>query len=124
MESLLCEDRGDVGKMLAENVANLLEPEPKQRFNAIGYVKSLYDARSRILHGSEIDTSQEKRDDARKLAAAVLMAFVDRREYVRRLAPHVDEKPQDLFLQLEKHRYSEGPLQGVVASPVTLLWRS
>jgi hypothetical protein len=124
MESLLCENRGDIGKMLSENVANLLEPLPTERFNAIQFIKELYDARSSVLHGSDAEAGQSLRDNARLLAAAVLKAFLDRRQHVHRTNHNEDESPTEFFNNLEKHRYTEGPFLGVVQSSICSMWRT
>ena len=86
---------------MADNVAHLFEPN--ERFHAIDYVKKLYRRRSEILHGSDIDANQDERENARVLAAAVLQAVIERRQYVRRKAGHRDESPSELMAALESH---------------------
>ncbi len=45
--------------MFSENMAALLEPKPEHRFDAERWSKRLYDLRSGVLHGTELDTSYE-----------------------------------------------------------------
>jgi hypothetical protein len=124
IEALLCDGRDGIKRMFSDNIANLLEPDVTIRFSASDYVRKFYDARSGVLHGSETDATQEQRDSARAIAAAVLVASMERREYVRRLAGRTDEKPADFFFALERHSRTDGPFQGVGHSAVASLWRN
>lgn len=93
MEALLCRKDAEIGRMLAENFANLFEPELSQRHKAVEFMKRLYDQRSTVFHGSKTDLGPEEWRESQVTAAAILKALVERQAFVRRLKDHTDETP-------------------------------
>jgi hypothetical protein len=121
-EALLCESGEGLARMFSENVATLLEPEPRSRDDAVTFALALYNKRSRVFHGSETECSTREYENARLLAAAVLRGFIERRTF-RRMAGYEDETPTGLLVELRKDKYTPGQLTGVASSPATRLWR-
>jgi len=117
IEALLCESDTNIAGQLACNVATLLEPETDNRDDAEQYVKKIYHARSRLLHGDKIESERAKRIEARHLAAAVLDAVILKYTFNFRL-PNDDKpvpyKPKDLRYDLKKRKYKGGSPDGVV----------
>lgn len=74
IESLICEDSRDTQKtaQLAHHVPALLQPQVRQRKTAERPILTLYDARSRVAHGSIFSASQKYAWLAQQLAAAVI----------------------------------------------------
>jgi len=122
VEALLAKKGPELATSLADYVARLLELDLKQRGNAKEFVKNLYDIRSRTLHGERLDGEEASRRDGRRLAAAVLAAIVERRDFLLR-AGYEPETPDQLFEELKKTQYDEGLIMGISESPVRKLWR-
>ena len=59
IEAMLCRRSENVAAMFAENMAVLLEPDPGYRAAAERWCKELYDKRSGVLHGTNIECSVE-----------------------------------------------------------------
>ena len=78
--------------------------------------------RSDALHGTKLDGEKESRTTGRFLAAAVLAAIVDRRDFLHK-SGYDPENPDDFFAELRKSKYKEGEIMGVAESPVRKLWR-
>ena len=57
---------------------------------------------------------------SKKIAAAVLVAIVERRDFLRR-SGYDPETPDELFDELRKSQYNEGLIMGVTESPVRKL---
>lgn len=121
IESLVCRKAGDIANMFAENTAVILEPDPTFRAAAVEFVKDLYDARSRVLHGDLLEHEATMRRNARALAAAVLQAILERRAFQRRAGVQ-SETPDDLINELRRGKWVPGQLTGVSESPVRTLW--
>ena len=122
IEALVCRKGPDLANQMAQNVAVLLEPDTQKRLDAEEFVKDLYDARSRTLHGEFLEHESAMRRQARILASAVLKAFVERREHFKKLGVEA-EKPDDLLHELRGLKYSGGEVPGIEPSPVRTLWR-
>lgn len=122
IEALLGEKGGEIATKLADNVGVLLEPDASQRYNATEFVKDLYDARSRTLHGELIEKGSNARLNARHLAAAVLSGIISRRDFLRR-AGFEPETPQELLQDLRKMRFDPGQPIGVEEYNVRQLWK-
>jgi len=122
IEALLGEKGGEISTKLADNVAVLLEPDARQRYNATEFVKGLYDARSDALHGRTVEKETKLRTNARHLAAAVLSGIISRRDFIRR-ADFEPETPQELLQGLRKTRFDPGQPVGVEEYNVRQLWK-
>lgn len=126
LEALLGQKCPEISGTLADNIATFLEPELCYRAAAVGFVKRLYDVRSKVLHGECVESERETRVNARRIAAAVLRAVVKRREVMKEagLGP---ETLDDLLDDLRKSKYTPGPILGAdpctVCDTVCDLWR-
>jgi hypothetical protein len=121
IEALVCRKSGDIANMFADNTASILEPDPTFRAAAVDFAKDLYDARSRVLHGDMLEHEATTRRQARVLAAAVLKAILERRDFQRRAGVE-SETPDALLDELRRGKWVPGQLTGVSASPVRQLW--
>jgi hypothetical protein len=122
VEAMLCRKGSDLANLFAENVATLLEPEPRFRADAVRWCKKLYGLRSDVFHGNALDATLEDFEDARVLAAAVLKGMIERRNYVRRIGGSV-ETPDDLLEEMARDKYTPGQTTGVEESPIVSVWR-
>jgi hypothetical protein len=122
IETLLAKDNNSIAHSVAECFANLFEPDLKERYKAFAFAKKLYNQRSRVLHGEDIDLSGAERSQARLCAAAAMIAILERQRFVGRTCRKKKEKPEDFFKELEAHRYMEGPFVGVPVPPISHLW--
>lgn len=122
IEAMLCRRSENVAATFAENMAVLLEPDPQFRLDAERWCKRLYDLRSQVLHGSSIDLSADEMSEAQMASVAVLKAYIERREGVRRLQGE-DDNPQAIFEELTLEKYGKGPLLFVEETPLNVLWR-
>lgn len=121
IEALLCRGTTDLTVQIAENTATLLEPDSHLRALAERFVRGLYKARSRTLHGDVLEHEAEDRHHARQLAAAVLHAILERRAYQGRMG---EAESHDEFLcELGGSKWVGGEIPGVSPSPVRRLWR-
>lgn len=121
-ETLLCQKGGELVGQFSENVAALLEREPRFRPNAVRWAKKLYAFRSEVFHTGRCECSAREWSDARILAAAALKGIMERRAF-RKKAGYDDETPQDLLGELADDKYTPGQLTGVEESPIMLCWR-
>src|SRR5207244_2661604 len=108
---------------LTESVAVLLEPDLNHRSEAMKYVKGAYDKRSRVLHGEELEDNKNLRDGVRHLAASLLYAIWEYKNFFRRF-DEKDAKPEELFEKLRKGLFKSGvPVVGLEL-PVRKLWQN
>jgi hypothetical protein len=121
IESLLCLKGDSIANMFAENGAALLEPDPTYRSAAVEFLKKLYDARSKVLHGDVLEHEPIKRLHARTIAGAVIQALFERRDFLRR-AEDKTETPDEFIKELRDGKWVAGQLTGVAESPVRTLW--
>ncbi len=112
IEAMLCRKTIGIVDELARNAATLLEHEPLNRQRAMKAVKKLYDARSKLLHGENIDVTPEMRVHVRRLAAGCLKAILEWEDYVRRLG---EQTTSDQFFldELEASQVSGKRMVGV-----------
>lgn len=122
IEALLGKKGTDISRTMAEHIATLLEPDSRERPNAVRFVKKLYDERSRILHGEKVFGERALRDQARILFTAVLKAIVERSNFLRRVGVDM-ETPDGLFAELSDSKFGAGQLAGVSDSVGRRLWR-
>jgi hypothetical protein len=122
IEALLGEKGESVTERLSGNLAVLLEPDPETRGKAKEFFKALYGLRSDALHGRRIDDIGGYRHSARCVAAAVLHSVIAREALLRR-SGFEPERPDQLLSELEKLHFLPGQPGGVLALPVTGLWR-
>jgi hypothetical protein len=122
VEAMLCRKGSDLANMFSENASALLEPEPGSRSQAVEWCKKLYNLRSEVLHGTGFNATSTDVSHARLLAAAVLKAMVERRNFVRRMEGDV-EKVDVLLKELFADKYTPGQLTGVEESPIVYAWR-
>jgi hypothetical protein len=123
MEAVLGRKGADIANTLAGNVAALLEPDPKYRVDAEEFVKSLYDTRSRVLHGERVLSDQQGIRNARCLLYAILYAMISRGDFLAR-AGYPPETPDAFLTELRKSRYNEGQPMGSGPVRITGLWRN
>jgi hypothetical protein len=121
IEAILCKRGGDLSTQMAENVATLLEPLARYRNEAVKCVKRLYDLRSQTLHGTLLEEDTECSAQSRLLAWAVFNAFIERREFQRRLGVN-SETPDDILGELRTLRFGDGIVPGVPRSDIRRLW--
>ena len=121
VEALLAEGVTEISEKLSRNVATLLEPDLSRRSNAEEFTKKLYNLRSRALHGEKIEVEPQTQKSARHLAAAVLVAVLNRCDFLKR-ADYAPEKPEDLLKELRGISYTPGQLTGVPELNIRNLW--
>ena len=122
IEALLGQKGGDISQRLADNVAVLLEPELPRRQRATEFAKGLYDKRSRVLHGDEIEDGDGVRLNGRQLAAGVLHSMITYRDFLK--AGGFDlQTPQEFLKALNKTRFEPGQPAGLLELNVRELWR-
>lgn len=126
LEALLCEDASNIAEQLASRITVLLEPELDHRLKAEKIIKTIYDARSRLLHGDTIESKRTERIKARNLAASVLDAVMG----IYKFGPRIDDElkpilPGKLFQDLKKRKYQSGRPDGIVDyEDIRKYWRS
>ena len=123
IEALLGQRSEGISAALCDRVPALLEPDLKQRSQANDFMKRVYDDRSRVLHGENLDAAEERRREIRLLAGGVLYAVVNYVVFLRRGG--FDPRTPDEFLnELREGKYSPGQPPGVPELPrVWNLWR-
>jgi hypothetical protein len=122
IEALLCCKGENLAQMFAENVAALLEPDTKCRFEAERWAKRLYDLRSGVLHGTELNCPPEDIRNAQVAAGMVLRAILERRAAIKRVQGN-DENPDDFFRELRSGKYRRGQVTHVSEMPLKRFWR-
>ena len=95
MEALVARGSQGVTETLAEAGATLLEPDAPARVHAVKFIKGLYGARSRVIHGDTLEVEPRSRNHARTLCAHLLQAVVDWRDFQQRCNGNTDA---DTFL--------------------------
>lgn len=121
VEAILGSRSEGIAQRLGEMVAVLLEPDPQQRPLAVKFIKRLYDDRSRVLHGESLNREQESVRKGRLVAAAVLMAFIQRLRFLRGMSDEL-KSPVHLLDELIESKEKRGQPIGVMESPVRFLW--
>ena len=99
IEALVCENPQGIVKELSRRVVALLQPDGKQRPDAIKNIIKLYNFRSNFLHGINMDECEQSYVQTRTLAAAVLRAVVDWQTYQSRMGD--ESKRKDFLSQLK-----------------------
>jgi len=123
IEALLCQKNDNVTQMFKDNMAFLLEPDLAHRLAAEEWGKGIYDLRSGVLHGSNLDCSAKDIKQAKLAAGMVLRAVLERRAAIRRVGGD-DEKPKDFLDELRSGEYRPGQLTHVSEFPLKRFWRS
>jgi len=121
IEALLGEKGSDISENLATNVAVLLEPDLEKRHATVKFVKDIYDKRSRVLHGEQLDRESSYRLKARHLASAILCAVISRLNLLRRSGCEPGN-PKGLLQDLRESRFTEGQPFGVEEFNVREYW--
>ena len=121
IEALLGQEGGEISQRLADNVAALLEPELARRQKAAAFFKGLYDKRSRVLHGEDIEKGGHVRLQSRQLAAGVLRSMIDCR-YWQKGGGFDPKTPQEFLKALYDKRFEPGQPLGLWESNVRELW--
>ncbi len=122
IEALLCRKGDNLSQMFGENMAALLEPHPVHRLEAERWSKRLYDLRSGILHGSDLDCSPRDIRQAKLAAGMVLRAMLERRAAIKRVGGN-DENPDEFLAELRSGKYRPGQLTHVSELPLKRFWR-
>ena len=81
IEALVCKETTGIVDQLSRNVATLLEPNSLGRPDAIRFIKTMYNQRSKALHGESVEAEENDAEKVRRLAAAVLHAVVEWQGY-------------------------------------------
>jgi hypothetical protein len=122
IEALLCRKSDNLAQSFAENMVALLEPDPNYRHDAERWCKRLYDLRSGVLHGSDLDCANADIRQAQVAAGVVLRAMLERRVAIKRVGGD-DENPDDFLNELRSGRYVRGQLTHVSDMPLKNYWR-
>jgi len=101
IEAMLCEGDANVTDQLAWKAPTLLARDGELRLRAEPAVKKLYNKRSRVLHGDELTVDEASHLAVRRLAAGIIRAIVERREF-RKKTGYDKEKPDRLFEDLKR----------------------
>jgi hypothetical protein len=122
IEALLGMKGENISAKLADYIAVLIEPDMALRGQAEKYVKKLYDVRSAVLHGRNLDGEAGTRSEARLLASGVLYAVWYIFDYMRRMkVPPIN--PDELMRQLRDGRWDGGLHEfGIDLPEVRSLW--
>jgi len=123
MEALVCaKDTKNIAETFAKNIASLLESDLSSREAAVRYLKKLYNARSRTIHGELLSHEIEMGVDSRVIANAVICAVTQRRELCRKCG-YPFESANEFLAELKSQRGRKNLLDGVEESVVCSLWR-
>jgi hypothetical protein len=111
MEALLSR-RGNntIAQSLADHCALVLEPESEKRLDAEEYVKELYDRRSRAMHGDSLVDDKTTLAHARRLAAMLLLARLERWSH---MAAYGGENQEEFFNEVQKSRLTAKSIEGI-----------
>jgi hypothetical protein len=114
LEALLCRSKEGISRDVAENASTLLITDPGSRLAAQKAVKDLYAHRSKAVHGADLTEAQKELHArrARRLAASVVAAFLEWREFRERLEG-TSEKRDAFFEDLAVARTEARPMLGV-----------
>jgi hypothetical protein len=124
MEAMLSPGSGDITANLSRNIATMLEPPDANRTGAMKVVKDLYNVRSKVLHGASLDFDPKTITSCRFLAAAVLLAFVERRAYALRAGNGKPEEPGTLFDVIQSAQMNGKKVEGVTESAARRCWEA
>jgi hypothetical protein len=123
IEALLGKKGPDLSASLADFIPILLEPDASERGKASTFVKRIYDARSRTLHGDHLNAESREATDARTLAAGCLYGLWFRSDFQRRMGETPDT-PDALLKELKDLRWAGCVPDGVPDLPlVRALWK-
>ncbi|MCI0674390.1 MAG: hypothetical protein L0Y42_01285 [Phycisphaerales bacterium] len=106
---------------LADYVAAFLEPDVESRRKAADYVLDLYDKRSRVLHGEQLEGTYELGADSRILAACLLYAVWAYQDGLSRVF-ETSEKPDAMFEKLRADFVKPGQPIKLSDLPARRLW--
>ena len=123
IEALLYRRSDNVTQTFAENIAFLLEPEPMHRLEAEKWGKGIYDLRSGVLHGTDLNCSAEDIRKAKLAAGMVLRAMLERRAAMKRVGDE-NEDIGKFFEELRSGKYRPGQLTHVSDLPLKRFWRA
>jgi hypothetical protein len=99
VESLVCRKTEGITEELSRNVATLLHHDSTARPDVSKRIKELYTVRSKTLHGDDLPEKSESLNESRLLAAGVLGAIVEWRDYQKRMADNRER--EEFFKQLD-----------------------
>lgn len=121
IEALLGQKEDGLSGKLGIRISTLLEPESSKRNNVEIFFKSLYSLRSDALHGTKIDAELQARKNTRHLAAAALIAVLNRRDFLKR-GGFEPETPDALLKELYDKTREPGQFMGVPELNIRSLW--
>jgi hypothetical protein len=90
IEALVCEKTEGIVDELSRHVATLLQPQARDRPDAITAVKKYYNLRSKTLHGDHIVNDIDARWRVRALASAVFKACVDWKRHIAMIGADIN----------------------------------
>lgn len=115
IEALVCSKKEGIVDELSRNVATLLEPDRNMRIQTIKLVKKLYNMRSKLLHGENIEINLGKEEQVRRLAAGCLKAMLEWQVFQRKVGKEQKSaKGRDnFFSELEDAKVSGREMVGI-----------
>lgn len=112
VEAILSRGKEGISEQISSSVAYLIETEPSLRSSAIREFKKLYGVRSKIAHGELIKVRQQQFVDVRKVAAAVVIAALDRERFWEKMGSE-PERGSDFAEQVYEAGLAGRVLDGI-----------
>lgn len=120
IEAVVCDSHLNITQQIKERGSVLLEDDVAIRTDAYKFLDNLYDLRCNCVHGSSIEESRTNRLHAAIIAAAILEAVQDRRDFV---ASSAAEENVRVFLNGLTDAYKRGnSIPGLSCNPARALW--
>jgi len=113
IEALICEGKGEITKQLADKLPTLLEPDYRNRESFMNPIRKLYDKRSKLLHGENVEDERHGYAlvQVNRLAAGTLGAMIEWRGFQGRMDDNANRKT---FLeQIKEAQFHNKPVTGI-----------
>lgn len=123
-EAIFGKNDTELSKSISEMAAVALEPNLDFRVEAILAVKTLYDLRSRVVHGTEVGLTDVDVHVARTVAVgALLQAIAFRQQFVRLHRNEASNPTDEMFRELEHCKIrGESPTGALSWPSVRRIW--
>ena len=123
-EAIFGKNDTELSKSISEMAAVALEPNLDFRVEAILAVKTLYDLRSRVVHGTEVGLTDVDVHVARTVAVgALLQAIAFRQQFVRLHRNEASNATDEMFRELEHCKIrGESPTGALSWPSVRRIW--